>query len=163
VYFAAITRAEKHIGISSPYFVPDPAIREAIRNAALRGVKIDILTQGWPPETYSTYFASRYYWEELLQAGVRIFEYRKSVLHGKGVVVDGQWAAMGSTNLDPRSLQLNFEVMALLDSPADANYALAHIEKLLAEAIEIKLDAFSRRGPGVRALESAARLLGPVL
>ena len=163
VFFAAITRAEKRIGISSPYFVPDMAIREALRNAALRGVKVDILTQGWPPETYATYFASRYYWEELMAVGVNIFEHRKKVLHGKGIIVDGQWAALGSTNLDPRSLQLNFEVMALLDTPRDALYAQAHLDKMIAEAHAVKPAEFARRGAFVRAVESGARLLGPIL
>lgn len=163
VFFAAITRAQKHIGISSPYFVPDPAIREALRSTALRGVKIEVLTQGWPPEMYSTYFASRFYWEEFMRAGIRIFEYRRKVLHGKGMIVDGEWAAVGSPNLDPRSLQLNFEVMGLLETPADAALAQAFLDRTMADATEVKLAEFEKRGLLPRAAESTARLFGPLL
>lgn len=163
VFFAAITRAHHRVSISSPYFVPDAPIREALRNAALRGVRVEVLTQGWPPETYATYFASRYYWEEFLHAGVRIYEYRKKVLHGKGMIVDSEWAAIGSSNLDPRSMQLNFEVLGLIDSAVDAGYAQDHLDKMIAESVEVRASDLAKRGLLARAAESTARLFGPLL
>ncbi|MBE7492450.1 MAG: cardiolipin synthase [Planctomycetes bacterium] len=163
VFFAAITRAQHRVSISSPYFVPDPAIREALRNAALRGVRVEVLTQGWPPEMYTTYFASRYYWEEFLHCGVRIFEYRHKVLHGKGMIVDSEWAAVGSSNLDPRSMQLNFEVLGLLDSPQDAAFCQEHLDRMIAQSVAVTPEMLARRGLVARAAESTARLFGPLL
>lgn len=163
VFFAAITRAQHRVCISSPYFVPDQAIREALRTAALRGVRVEVLTQGWPPETYATYFASRFYWEELLHAGVRIYEYENKVLHGKGMIVDSEWAAIGSSNLDPRSMQLNFEVLGLIDSPLDAGYCQAHVDRMLAQSRQVRQSELARRGLLARAAESTARLFSPLL
>jgi len=163
VFFAAITRAQHRVSISSPYFVPDAAIREALRNAALRGVRVEVMTQGSPPESWLTYLAGRYYWQELMNAGVHIFEYRKKVLHGKGVIVDSEWAAIGSSNLDPRSMNLNFEVMGLIDSPADAAYCQEFLDSMIAESVEVKPASLENRGLGMRAAESAARLLSPLL
>ncbi|MBX3475664.1 MAG: cardiolipin synthase [Planctomycetes bacterium] len=163
VFFAAITRAQHRVSISSPYFVPDQAMREALRNAALRGLRVEVLTQGWPPETYSTYFASRFYWEELMQAGVRIHEYRHKVLHGKGMIVDSEWAAIGSSNLDPRSMQLNFEVMGLMDSPQDAGFCQAQVDRMLAESHPVTLAELQQRGLPGRIADSVARLFSPLL
>ncbi|MCC6463920.1 MAG: cardiolipin synthase [Planctomycetes bacterium] len=163
VFFAAITQAEKRLCISSPYFVPDQAMREALRGAALRGVRVQVLTQGHPPEMLSTYYASRYYWEELMGAGVEVWEHMRRVLHAKALIADSRWAAIGSVNLDPRSLNLNFEVLGLLDSVPDAEAAQQHFEGMLQAAQRVDPEVFRRRGIAGRVAEGAFRLLSPLL
>lgn len=163
IFFAAITRARTRVSISSPYFVPDLAMREALRSAALRGLQVEVLTQGYPPESWLTFLASRYYWDELMAAGVKIYQHDRKVLHGKGVIIDSQWAAVGSSNLDPRSLNLNFEVLGLLDTPEDAAVCQAYLDSMIAEAHPVDRETFGRRSLLAKGAESVVRLLGPIL
>ena len=161
--FAAITRASRKVRVSSPYLVPDSTLRDALKCAAARGVKVELLTQGHPPEIWLTYMCSRHYWEELLNAGVRIYQYGKGILHAKSVIVDDRWAALGSANLDNRSLRLNFEVAALLYGERDAAEANARFERDLADSEQVESESFNARPWHSRALESAARLAAPLL
>ncbi len=163
VFFAAITGARQRVSISSPYFVPDLAMREALRSAALRGLQVEVLTQGYPPESWLTFLASRYYWDELMAAGVKIYQHNAKVLHGKGVIIDGQWAAVGSSNLDPRSLNLNFEVLGLLDSPQDAAACQAFLDRMIADAHAVTRQSFAKRSLLAKSAESVVRLLSPIL
>lgn len=100
-------------------------MREALKTAAMRGIDVTILTQGKPPDSWLTYWASRYYWDELLAAGVKIYEYKRGMMHAKMLLADNEWATIGSANLDNRSLRLNFEVAATMDAPEDIEVCYA--------------------------------------
>jgi cardiolipin synthase len=163
VIFTALARASRRILISSPYLVPDAGLRDALRNAALRGVEVVLLTQGRPPENWLTYLCSRFYWDRWLALGIRIFEYQRGILHSKAVVVDDDWATIGSANVDNRSLQINFEVQALLDQPETVGPVYRHFEAELACSREVTAEEFDRRRLGVRVVESVVRLLAPLL
>ena len=162
-YFAAITSADKNVKIATPYLVPDLAMREALKTAAMRGIDVTILTQGKPPDSWLTYWASRYYWDELLAAGVKIYEYKRGMMHAKMLLADNEWATIGSANLDNRSLRLNFEVAATMDAPEDIEVCYARFADDLKRSRQIKLKAFKKRGLKARALEEVARMAAPLL
>lgn len=107
-YLAAIVGARHEVLIMSPYFLPGRRFRRALIRAAKRGVKVRVLLQG-PADHPLLQWATRALYPGLLAASVRLYEYQASMLHGKVAVIDGQWATVGSSNLDPFSLILNRE------------------------------------------------------
>lgn len=119
-YQFAVAMARTRVSIFSAYFIPNKTWRRTLTRAAMRGVQVRILV----PRTNdipAIHFASRYTYQSLLDAGVRIFEYLPVMLHAKAMVVDGSWCAIGSYNLDQRSLMYNWEVaIAGLDGPSCA-------------------------------------------
>ena len=163
VYYGAIACADKNLKIATPYLVPDLALREALKTAAMRGVDVTILTQGKPPDSWLTYWASRYYWEELLAAGVKIYEYQRGMMHSKMMMADDEWAAVGSANLDNRSLRLNFEITSTFDTPRDIEMIYARFAHDLEGAKQITPAAFKKRKLPARMLEEVARLAAPLL
>jgi cardiolipin synthase len=104
-YRRAIGRARSEIIIANAYFVPGRKMREALVSAARRGVRVRLLLQG-RYEYFMQYYAARPIYGALLRAGVEIYEYSPSFLHAKVAVIDGRWATVGSSNLDPLSLLL---------------------------------------------------------
>ncbi len=120
VYLAALALARDEIVIASAYFLPGHRFRKLLRKAAARGVAVHLLTQG---HTDHPFFqtAARALYRDLLAAGVNIYEYRVSELHAKVAVVDGHWATVGSSNIDPFSLLLAREANIVVD---DARFAL---------------------------------------
>jgi cardiolipin synthase len=111
----------------------------------------------------STWYAGRARYEELLRAGVRIYEYEPVMMHAKTLVVDGCWAAVGSMNADNRSLSLNEEtVLMMLDSRAASTLEQQFIDDI-EYAKEIRLEEFARRGPMDRIKESVCYSVWRVL
>jgi cardiolipin synthase len=163
VYFAAINVAQKNVKIATPYLVPDLAMREALKTAAMRGTDVTILTQGRPPDSWLTYWCSRYFWEELLTAGVKIYEYKKGVMHAKMLLCDDAWGSIGSANIDNRSLRLNFEIAGTFDSPKDIATFYKRFEDELKDAKQITLENFKKRPRRDRFLEEVARMAAPLL
>lgn len=116
-YLRAIGRAREEILIANAYFVPGGRMRRALVNAARRGVRVTLLLQG-RYEYFMQYYASRPVFGALLRAGVEIVEYEPSFLHAKVAVVDGHWATVGSSNLDPLSLLLAREANVIVEDHA---------------------------------------------
>lgn len=161
-YFLAIAQARRRVWLTSPYFVPNTSVLDAIRSAALRGVDVRILTPR-KNDVRLVALASRSYHEALLRAGVRLFEYQPRFLHTKNLIVDDELAVTGSANVDVRSFRLNFELACFLVSP-EVNATLATLfEADLAKSHEIDAAEVARRGPIQRCLESGANLLSPLL
>ena len=104
-YLRAIGRARQEIWIANAFFFPGRKLRRALQTAAQRGVRVRLLLPGYY-EYAVPYRASRVVYRQLLEAGVEIHEYHASYLHAKVAVIDGQWATVGSSNLDPLSLLL---------------------------------------------------------
>lgn len=119
-YRKAIGRARREIIIANAYFVPGGKLRRALIRAARRGVKVTLLLQG-KYEYYMQYHAARPVYGALLAAGVEIHEYEASFLHAKVAVIDGHWATVGSSNLDPFSLLLAREANVVVDDTGFAN------------------------------------------
>jgi len=159
----SIASARKKLYITNSYFVPDRAIRTMIADAARRGVDTRILTVSSETDVKSTWYAGRARYEEMLSAGVRIFEYQPVMMHAKTLMVDGQWAALGSMNADNRSLSLNEEtVLMILDADA-AGTLEQQFRDDLGFAKEIELEEFRKRGRWQRIKESACYSIWRVL
>jgi cardiolipin synthase A/B len=162
MYFAAILKARERVWIASPYFVPDPGMLDALRLAAHLGVDVRFLGQ-FHPDKWIPQFAARYYWNEVLPAGVKIYQYAKGMMHSKVVLVDGQWASVGTANLDNRSLYLNFEVNCMIYSPQAVSILEEAFLRDLQDSIRVDRGVFARRPFSARLLENACRLLSPIL
>ena len=106
-----LASARKSILITTPYFMPDESVRkELIKAVQKRNVKITVLTAGDHNDHWLSRTSSRRLYGDLLQAGVKIYEYQPSMIHAKVMVIDGLWSVVGSTNFDNRSFGLNDEV-----------------------------------------------------
>ncbi len=162
ISLAAISPARERLWMASPYFVPDAGLLDALRLARYRGVDVRLLTL-LKPDHFFSFYAGRYYWSELLGMGVKVYQYRRGMMHSKIITADGQWGIVGSANLDNRSLHLNFEAGCILHTPA----LIESFEKRflidLEESIILDAESFARRGFGLRLLENGCRLLSPVL
>ena len=115
-YLKAITSAQREIIIANAYFLPGRAFRRALKQAARRGVRVVLLLQG-KVEYRLQHYATHALYDQLLVAGVEIYEYQASYMHAKVAVVDGKWATVGSSNIDPFSLLLAREAnLAIRDA-----------------------------------------------
>jgi cardiolipin synthase A/B len=118
-YLSAINAAKSEIIIANAYFVPGRRFRQALLSAAKRGVKIELLLQG--RMEYLLMFATHAFYSLFLKNGVKIFEYRKSFMHCKVAVIDGYWATVGSSNIDPFSMMLAREANIVVQDSAFAS------------------------------------------
>jgi cardiolipin synthase len=162
IYFSAILKARHRLWIASPYFVPDAGMLDALRLAGYQGIDVRFLGQFYP-DKWIPQFAARYHWRQVLPAGVKIYQYSRGMMHSKVVMVDGEWASVGTANLDNRSLHLNFEVNCLIYSPK----AVAILEEAFLRDLtcSVRLDeqVYSHRPFSSRLIENACRLMSPVL
>ena len=129
-YLTAIGNARKNILIANAYFLPGRRFREALSAAAQRGVQVSILLQG-RIEYRLLHYASQALYDELLNSGIRIFEYHYSFLHAKVAVVDEQWATVGSSNIDPFSLLLAKEANLVVLDKKFADELRSSLEKAM--------------------------------
>jgi cardiolipin synthase len=161
-YCAMISCATQSIWIASPYFVPNQAIRTALRIAAKKGIQIRIMV----PDTndgFLTQYASRSYLPELLRAGAEIYTYQKGFLHKKVMIVDSDLATIGTANMDMRSFRLNFEVNLFLIGTESIQDLVAHYEEDLEDCQRIRPVEFYKRGLNEKVKESFARLFSGIL
>ena len=162
LFFAALLNARKRIRIASPYFIPDAGLLDALHLARLRGVEVELLGL-MRPDHFLSFHATRYYWSDMLDAGARIYEYARGMMHAKVLLVDGRWALAGSANFDNRSLRLNYEAGCVLYSP----HLIAELERAfdhdLLESRLLKKDEFECRPFRQCLAENACRLLSPIL
>lgn len=128
-YLRAIIGARKEIVIANAYFLPGRVFRRALTDAAERGVRVVLLLQG-RVEYWIQHYATQALYDRLLAAGIEIHEYRDSHLHAKVAVIDGTWATVGSSNIDPFSLLLAREANLVVQ---DADFAQELRASLLAE------------------------------
>jgi len=163
MYLLAITAASHSIHLSSPYFVPDVLTKGALADAAKRGVTVQIITAGTHTDDETARRASRARWGDLLEAGVRIYEYQPTMYHCKVMIVDGLWVTVGSTNFDPRSLKLNDEANV---NYYDADFAQKQIEIFhqdLTRSRQITFQEWKDRPLAEKFWEHAASLFGAQL
>ncbi len=164
VYFTTIASARERVLVTTPYFVPDEAILMALVTSALRGVDVRLLLPR--PELNDLRIvaaAARSYYETLINAGVKIFEYQPAMLHAKTLVMDDDLSIIGTANIDNRSFKLNFEDACVVygeDCASTlANMFRADCRKARAVELEDVTDAPLRR----RIFDATARLFSPVL
>jgi cardiolipin synthase len=154
---SAIRNAEKEVFLTNAYFVPDPQLLQALKDAAARGVDVRLLL---PSKTDSelVFNAGRAYYTELLESGIKVWERHKAMLHAKTALIDGVWSTVGSTNLDWRSFLHNDEINAVVLGVDFGNQMRAMFERDLKDSRAIVLDDWQRRPLGQRLKESFARL-----
>lgn len=163
-FTAAIGVGQARCWIATPYFVPDEPLVLALVTAAWRGVDVRILVPS--PATSDARlvsWAARSYYDDLLAAGCRIFEYQLGMLHAKCLVIDDLVAAIGSANMDIRSFYLNYEITAMFYDRSVTDRLAGIFEDHLRRSIEIRPVNRARLGLAQRLGESAARLLSPLL
>ena len=155
-YRRAIGRARKEIIIANAYFVPGRKMRVALVAAARRGVKVRLLLQG-RYEYFMQYYAARPVYGALLRAGVEIHEYSPSFLHAKVAVIDGRWATVGSSNLDPLSLLLAREANVVIDDAGFAGDLRARLlQAMRTEGRVMSPDEYGKRPWRQRVMEHVA-------
>lgn len=163
-FFAiSIAGAAKTLYVTNSYFAPDDNFVGLLSDAARRGVDARILTGGQRTDVRTVRLAGRAQYERLLEAGVRIYEWRPTTLHAKTFVVDGIWVTVGSMNFDNRSLTLNDEsTLMILDENLGKEMQAVFLEDLN-HSEEITLMRFRQRSWVQRTLERAASLVQRLL
>lgn len=134
-YLKAISRAQRTVRVANAYFLPDPKLVRALVKAARRGVAVQLLLPGKSDVPFARAGSMRLY-RQLLEAGVRIHEWQRTILHAKCAVVDGELALLGSFNLDPLSL-VNLETLVELHEPRICLEVEAWIDDHLAQSVEV--------------------------
>lgn len=161
-YFLAITRAEERLYLVTPYFIPTPPILTALRTAAGRGVDVRIILPQ-RSDVWLVQWAARSYYNQLIHAGVRIFEFQGTMLHAKALVADRDLSSVGTANIDSRSFALSFEVSCFYASPEHTEQLVLWMEELLQHSCEITMEQLEQKPTLQKLGESAAHLFSPIL
>jgi cardiolipin synthase len=164
LHHAMICLARERIWIQNPYFIPEPDAIDAFGEAVRRGVDVRVLmpsTSG--SDNPMVQHAGHRNFEKLLRCGVRLFEYPHTLLHQKAMTVDGTWCAVGSSNFDDRSFEINDEITLGIGDPVTAKRLDAIFEKYAARSEEITLERWRKRGIVHRLKDNAVYLINEVL
>ncbi|HSU64682.1 MAG TPA: phospholipase D-like domain-containing protein [Burkholderiales bacterium] len=154
---AAIFKAQRHVYLTTAYFVPDPQLLDALTDAAGRGVDVRLVLPGESDSTVA-FHAGRSHYSALLRAGVKIHERRGAMLHAKTATIDGVWSCVGSTNLDRRSFLHNDEIDAAILGREFAGQMQAAFAADLEASEAMDLERWEARPFYLRLKEWAARL-----
>lgn len=161
-YFKMMNEAQRSIYLVTPYFVPDDSIFEALKVAARSGIDVRIVIPA-NPDHFFVYWASMSYLGELLESGVRCYQYEKGFIHSKVVFVDGIGASVGTANMDIRSFDLNFEVNAFLYDEKTTRLLEKDFIQDLEDCMEITKEWYEKRSAWFKTKEAVSRLISPML
>jgi cardiolipin synthase len=164
LHHTAICLARKRIWIQNPYFIPEPDAIDAFGAAVERGVDVRVLmpsTSG--SDNPIVQHAGHRNFEKLLRCGVRLFEYPHTLLHQKVMTVDGAWCAVGSTNFDDRSFEINDEITLGIRDSATAKKLDEIFEKYEPQCNEIELERWRKRSLGHRLVDQMYYLINEML
>jgi len=158
----AINLASKEILITSPYFIPNESLLDALRIASMGGVKVKLLV---PMESDSAFvdYAVRSYYSELLKAGIEVYQYTKGFVHAKTMVCDAKIAMVGTANMDIRSFDLNFEVNAIIYDQELATELQSVFYEDLKNSVKLDPQVLKNQSKRTKFLEKLVRLLSPLL
>jgi cardiolipin synthase len=159
---ALLHAARERVVLTTPYFVPDEPFLQALRTAVRRGVAVHLITSMHTNQLV-TQLAQRSHYDDLLEAGVRIYLYQPRFLHAKHISIDGEIALIGSTNIDIRSFALNSEITLLIYDPAVVAELRSVQEGYLTESVRLTTEEWRKRPFGTRTLHSMARLADSLL
>jgi cardiolipin synthase len=162
IIMGALSCAEKNVMIMTPYFIPDRALISALATTAMRGIEVRLVLPALNNLPY-VHWASRSYLWELLECGIRIFYQPPPFAHTKLFLVDGLWSLIGSANLDPRSLRLNFELNLEVYNGNLTGVLERHFEEVVSRSREITLEEMDGRPLAEKLRDGAAKLLSPYL
>ena len=160
---ALLNAAHRRAWLTAGYFVPFEPLLTALKLCAGRGVDCRLMVSAKSDHPYLVYVGRSYY-EELLEHGVRIFEYQRGINHAKVATFDSRWLMVGSANFDVRSMRLNFELNALVDDPQRTTELDTTLDQdFTRDAKEIDLETFRQRSWNQQVLEKVFRPLAPLL
>lgn len=162
MFVALIASARQQLTITTPYYVPNEAIQSALQAAAYRGVKTTLIFPA-KNDSWVVQGASRSYYQELLEAGVDIYEYTQGLLHTKSLTIDGKFTLMGSANLDRRSFDLNYENNMLIADEKIAAAVMARQQQYMAQSQKITLNTVAAWTLPRRLWNNTVAMLGPIL
>ena len=158
-----IAGARRTLYITNSYFVPDADFRGLLIAAAKRGVDVRVVTVNQNTDVKITWYAGRYYYDELLEGGVKIYEYQPSMMHSKTIVADGIWGEVGSMNFDNRSMAFNNEANVVVLDTAFGRQMDSIFMNDLTHTKQITLPSFDQRSRWSKILEWAASQLDRLL
>ena len=162
VYLNMINYAKRYLYIFTPYLIPDNETLTALCQAAKRGVDVRIVTPSIPDKK-SVFLLTQSYYEPLMEAGVRIYEYLPGFIHSKSFVCDDELAACGTFNVDYRSLYLHFECGVLLYRNSSVMQIKQDALNTFEVSEEMELERVRSRNLIVRMAQSVLRLFAPLL
>ena len=162
MFTTALHSARERIWISAPYFVPDEAVMKALYLAALRGVDVRIITTE-KPDSLPVHLAAFHYIRQLRDTGIRFYAYSPGFLHQKVMLVDDDFATVGTANFDNRSFRLNFEVTAAVAEPEFAAEMAQMFERDFANSVIIDPASIDEKPLYWRLGVALSRLAAPVL
>jgi cardiolipin synthase len=158
LFIQSFSAARRRLFIANSYFVPDATIRKAVIERARAGVDVRILLPGENTDAKPIRQTGHRYFEELMEAGVKIYEYQPTMMHAKTVVVDGTFSVVGSSNMDVRSKELNQEnALAIVDRGFAAQLERTFVDDLT-RSRQMNLEEWRRRGPMKRLTERVSSL-----
>jgi cardiolipin synthase A/B len=163
LYSFMIVSAQRHVRMQSPFFVPDATIAEALRTAALSGIDVQVMVSARPSGNRLPDWAGNTFIEDIVSAGVRVFQYEKGYLHAKTISIDSEICSIGSANIDIRSFSINYELNAVFYSRQLARELESDFERDLDYCSEFDPEVYRKRGISIRFRDSVARLLSPLL
>jgi cardiolipin synthase A/B len=161
-FFAAISNAKKSIHISTPYFLPNNCILQALRTASLSGVPTKMILPFYSDSKF-VHYGSMSYVDQLLDANVKVYLYKKGFIHSKILVIDGAFSSVGTANMDFRSFEHNLEVNAFVYDTKIAEELTSGFYEDLGHCVEIKKAAWEKRPRIQKHWESVARIFAPLL
>lgn len=162
LFFAHLCNvACKRVWIASPYFVPDRQLIAALQLAALRGCDVRIMLPE-RPDHLMVYLSSFAYMHETATENIRFYRYQPGFLHQKVILIDDELAAIGTANLDNRSVRLNFEIMASIVDPEFAKQVETMLERDFDQCVEVDPHELPTRSFMFRLIVSLSRLLAPI-
>jgi cardiolipin synthase len=161
-YFAAILNAKEYVYITSPYLMPPQTILSALKTASLSGVDVRIIIPEKSDAVISKWCSFSYV-EQLLEAGIKIYFYQKGFIHSKTLMIDNIFSTVGTTNLDFRSLETNFEINAFIYEEKFTRLMQKHFLNDLRNSREIKLNEWKKRSWLFKLRESLAHIVSPML
>lgn len=162
LYLQMISNAKKSVWIMTPYLVLDNEMVTALVNSSLSGVDVKIITPHIPDKKL-VFACTRSFYEELIEAGVHIYEYKRGFVHAKTCLVDGVISTVGSVNFDFRSLYLHYECGSWMYKTGVELSLKRDFVNVMQDSIEINLDGLKRRSIFRRILEAILRILSPLL
>lgn len=162
IYFAAIYKARKRLWIATPYYVPDQGLRDALCMAGMSGIDVRLMIPKLADQ-FTVHYATRYYLGDLLEAGVKVYQYTKGFIHAKVWIADDEWASVGSANFDNRSLLLNFEANALVYTAKVVKELADQFERDMRASIRLDAKVYAMRPWGAKVTENICRLFSPIL
>ena len=160
--YGVVSTTRRRVVLTTPYFIPDDALLQAMQTAVLRGVDVHLIVSA-KKDQFLVCLAQQSYYEELLEKGVQVHLYEGNFLHAKHLSIDDNLALVGSSNMDIRSFALNAEVSVLVYSPEFVRQLQTEQMRYFSHCRLLTLSEWRARSGWSRFGQNMARLMSPLL